>query len=233
MAMLDQVLARLREAPAVSKNQPRELLLARYRELRAASVEHHSKALKFLSRSAINRNARQLGLLIGGTVVAESDEELTLIFDLALYSLQTGRSSPFDRYARAERFAPGSDAELVLAALRRAEFSLWRIERRHDTAGLVVFDLLREREIWLVDQGLEVSGPIGMIFAARLAAVADFWMTTGVIVPIDEIVFADLAADDRPWRRDTPDAFAADPCFARTVYRAALDNGVMETVRFA
>jgi hypothetical protein len=233
MATRDRVLARYREVPAVRANQSRELVLARYRDLRAASVEHHSKVLKFLSRSAINRSARHLGLLIGGTMIAESDEELTLIFDLALYTPEAGRSSAFDRYERAERLTPGSDAELVLAALRRTEFSLWRIERRHETAGLVVFDLLREREAWLVDQGLEISGPIGMIFAARLAAPGDFRMTTGVIVPVDELMFSDLVADDRAWRHETPHAVAADPWFARTVYRAAVENGVMEAVRFA
>ena len=36
-----------------------------------------------------------------------------------------------------------------------ARFSLWRVERRHEAVGLVVQDLLREDEAWLVDEALE------------------------------------------------------------------------------
>ena len=52
---------------------------------------------------------------------------------------------------------PGSDEALVLDAMRKARFSLLVIERRHETAGLIATDLVRNSEVWLMDVGLESS----------------------------------------------------------------------------
>ena len=42
-----------------------------------------------------------------------------------------------------------------------------QVERRHEAAGLIVTDLLRNIELWLVDEGLETSLPDGTMFATR------------------------------------------------------------------
>ena len=52
-----------------------------------------------------------------------------------------------------------------------ARFALICVERRHPEAGLIVRDLIREEEFWLVDEGMESSAPIGLkIGDARLFA---------------------------------------------------------------
>src|SRR4051812_9380500 len=79
----------------------RDQILQRYRHLRAISTGHHSGALKFLSRQGVLEHAKRLGLATGGMLVAESEAEMTLVFDLALYTAQEGRSRALDRYARA------------------------------------------------------------------------------------------------------------------------------------
>ena len=79
----------------------REEILARYRHLRAISVRHHNGALEFLSKSALMGHARHLGLTEGKVLVAESMEELTLAFDLAVYTAKPGHSRAIDRYASA------------------------------------------------------------------------------------------------------------------------------------
>src|SRR5437588_4024692 len=151
----------------------REEVLARYRQLRAISSRHHNSALEFLSRQTLLEHARHLGLLFRGTLVAESDEEMTLIFDMALYTANRGRSRALDRYAKAGHAAPATDGGLMLEAMRCARFSVWRIERMHQAAGVIVLDTLRETESWLVDEGLEASAEEGMCFAARLCRPED------------------------------------------------------------
>ena len=128
----------------------RDEILQRYRHLRLISIGHHSGALKFLSRQAVLEHAKRLGLATGGMLVAESEAEMTLVFDLALYTAKERRSRALDRYARATKLPPGSDAARVLEAMRQARFSVWRINRRHETAGLIITDVLREAEVWLV-----------------------------------------------------------------------------------
>jgi hypothetical protein len=68
----------------------RDEILARYRHLRAISTRHHTEALKFLSQPALLEQARQLGLAMGKTLVAESMDELTLAFDLAIHATRPG-----------------------------------------------------------------------------------------------------------------------------------------------
>src|SRR3954447_5676776 len=88
----------------------RDQILERYRHLREISTGHHSGALKFLPRQGLLEHAKRLGLAIGGMLVAESEAEMTLVFDLALYTAKERRSRALDRYARATKLPPGSDA---------------------------------------------------------------------------------------------------------------------------
>ncbi len=100
----------------------REEILTRYRHLRALATQHHSDALKFLSRSAILEQARHLGLTRGKMLVAESLDEMTLAFDLAIHTARPGHSRAIDRYARAAQLPPGSE----------------RVRNWHDALGAAV-----------------------------------------------------------------------------------------------
>lgn len=209
----------------------RDQILARYRHLRAISVRHHNEACEFLSRSALLEHARHLGLATGKTLVADSMEELTLAFDLAIHTAKPGQSRAIERYAAAARLQPGTDEHLVLEAMRQARFSIWRVERRHELAGLMVQDLIREGEIWLVDEGLEQSAPEGMCLATRLATPETFSMTSGLILPVDLALMTEVLDEVLPRVRGTPDQVANDRRFATAIYRVALEQGVMERVR--
>jgi hypothetical protein len=146
----------------------RKEVLRRYRNLRAICTRHHTAAVKFLAQIAIMESARRLGLTAGHVLIADSTEELTLVFDLAIYTAREGRTRAIDRYAKAAQLPAGSHEMQMLEAMCRARFSIWRIERRHDTCGLVVTDQFRQTETWLVDEGLAATARDGMCFASRL-----------------------------------------------------------------
>jgi hypothetical protein len=209
----------------------REEILDRYRRLRAISTDHHSAALKFIAGPALLAQAKRLALAVGRTL-AESEEEMILAFDLALYTAKETRSRPLDRYARAARLVPGSDEARMLDAMRDARFSIWRIEQHHATAGLIVTDVLREAEAWLLDEQLEASAPEGMAFAGRLSQPEDFAMTCGVVVPVDRSLIEEVTLDTLAWRRGDPEHVAEDPRFAIAIYRAAIDNGTMGGITY-
>ena len=210
----------------------RDEVLARYRHLRAISTHHHTEAMNFFSRPALLEQARQLGLTAGEMLAAESMDEFTLVVDLAIHTSRPGRSRAIDRYAGAARLQPGSDEALVLEAMRRARFSLWRVERRHEVVGLVVRDLLREDEVWLVDEALERSAPEGTVAAMRLCTPETFAMTCGVIVPVDRGLLEEVIATVLPRVRGSPDRVANDRRFATAVYRTAVARGLMARVGF-
>jgi hypothetical protein len=212
-------------------------ILARYRRLRQISKEQHEAVLDIIAADVLLDWAKRLDLTEGKAVVLENDNEMTLPEDLAIYLPRLGRSHPLDRYARVARFAPGSGEAIVLAAMRRARFSLWRIERRHSTTGLILRDLLRDEETWLVDEAMERNAPPGMEMAARLLQLENFAMTARIIVPIlpDLMTRLDLMEEvfsrAPALRRLQRDVLAGDPRFAIGIYRAAVARGTRERVR--
>ena len=220
-----------------SANEPlmqrsRAEIIDRYRRLRAVSTTHNSGALKCLSSEALMEQARRLGVARGRRLILDSEDELTFVFDLALYARQGGRRRPIDRYAASQRLAQNSDEARVLGAMLDARFVLIRVERRHPEAGLIVSDLIREQEFWLIDQGLEASAPLGSKLATRVYSPDDFHMTAGVFVPLEGALLMS-ALDRRPLllRMDLHEAIE-DRRFAEAIYREAVRASVMERVRF-
>ena len=88
-----------------------------------------------------------------------TEDEFPLLNDLVLYAGQAGRTRPLDRYASSQQLSPGSDEARVLEAMLAARFVLIRVGEAHPQAGLIVKDLMRDREFWLVDEGLESRPP--------------------------------------------------------------------------
>jgi hypothetical protein len=228
-------------SPASSPGSPpmsRAEILTRYRRLRQISKEQHEAVLDIIAADVLRDWARRLDLTVGKTVVLENDNELTLPEDLAIDLPRLGHSHPLERYARLARFAPGSDEAIVLAAMRQARFSLWRIERRHPITGLILCDLLRGEEIWLIDEAMERNAPPGVAMAARLLQPENFAMTARIIVPIlpDLMTLPDLMDEvftrAPALRRLQGDVLARDPRFTIGIYRAAVATGAMERVRF-
>ncbi len=210
----------------------RDAVLVRYRHLREISKRHHSDVLKFLSKDAVFHQARRLGLVSGNTFILDSMDQLTLAFDLAIYTASAGRSRAIDRYARSAQFAQGSDEALMLEAMCNARFAIVLVQRRHQSAGLIVTDLFRNVELWLVDEGLEMSLPAGTAFATRYYAADRFVMTAGVGMPVDRVLLTS-ALDSAPQLLRKSEAEAIeDRRFAEAVYRAAIEDGIMEGVSF-
>ena len=207
-------------------------ILTRYRRLRRIGKELHRAVLDVIAPNVVLGWAKRLGLTWGRAVLLESELELVLAEDLAIYLARPGRSHPLDRHARAARLAPGSDEATVLEAMRRARFSLWRVERRHETVGLVLRDLLRGEDLWLVDEALERSARPGLEMAARLLQPEAFAMTARIVVPVTPDLMEEVFARAPALRRLEGDALARDPHFAIGIYRAAVATGAMETVRF-
>jgi hypothetical protein len=91
-----------------------------------------------------------------------------------------------------------SKADGAFRAVRRARFSIISSVRQHTVAGLIVKDLFRGFEFWLVDEGLESSLPDEAVLATRLYTLEGFAMTAGVLVPLDieliEYAIADTEA---------------------------------------
>jgi hypothetical protein len=218
--------------PGSAAEVTRDEKLARYRHLRKTAAIYHDGALSCVAHDTMMDCARRLGVTQGRTLVLDNMEEMTLVCDLAVHTGKAGRSRAIDRYAR--RVGPGlaGDEAMMLRAAQAARFRIWRVERPHEALGLWVTDVILGGIKWLIDEGMEISLPVGAVCAGRLMAVDDFMMTCGVLVPVSEELLT-AALDNIPniASRDYEDLLD-DPRFAIGVYRAAIETGTMETVRF-
>ena len=86
-------------------------------------------------------------------------------------------------YARAARLAPETDEALVLEAMRRARFSIISSVRRHTVAGLIVKDLFRGFEFWLVDEALRARSGLRLFSCLLLVGAASLLTTLLATLP--------------------------------------------------
>ncbi|MGA3397869.1 MAG: hypothetical protein ABSC95_01515 [Acetobacteraceae bacterium] len=210
----------------------REEKISRYRHLRAIGKQHQNAAMKFVSRATMLDYGRRLGIVQGNTFVCDSPDELAFVFDLALYTSREGRSRGIDRYARTVTPAPGSDSAVMLKAAQNSRFGVWRIDGRHEPAGLAIWDVARETTHWLMDEGFEATAPIGSVFAGRVMAVDDFVMTSGAVVPLDADTLVETFAYAPNWSARSRAAVVEDPRFAIAVFRAAIQSGIADRIEF-
>jgi hypothetical protein len=113
-----------------------------------------------------------------------------------------------------------------------ARFVLIRVERYHPVAGLIVNDLARDEEFWLLDEGMEKTAPLGFAMATRVYAPEEFFMTAGVFVPLDGDLLAAALASRPLFLRRNMDEAMDDWRFAEAIYREAIQSGVTEHVRY-
>ncbi|WP_454650941.1 hypothetical protein [Bradyrhizobium liaoningense] len=211
----------------------REDILARYLHLREISKKVHEEVLKYISTDALLNHARRLGLAQGKTLLLEDMDEMYYVYDLAIYTAPADRSRAIDRYAKSARFEAQSDEAVMLDAMRRSQFAILMIERRHDEVGLIATDIVRNSKVWLLDVGLESSMDDGELIATRLLTPGTFSMTAGVMVPF-EIEMLEPVCRLLPQRLGNSKLSRTvdDRRFAEAVYKVALAGSVMDRMGY-
>lgn len=205
----------------------RDEKLARYRRLREINAGQQTDALGRISADTILEFGRRLGVAHGRTLACDSQSEMSLLFDLAVYTGKAGRSRGIERYARHVGSTLTGDEAMMLRAAQTAQFRLWRIERLHEIVGQWVTDIVSGGSMWLIDEGMEASCRAGLVFAGRLMAIDDFVMTCGVPVPLSVASLA-AAVDNIPnlGYGDREDLLN-DSRFTIGIYRSAIETGTM------
>ena len=216
-----------------ARKATRKAVLERYRRLRTIGNEHADRALQRLSRSHILKSGRRLGVIRNRHVlVAESEGELQLLLDLALYSRRSGASA-IERYSRSVRSPAGSEERAVLDAMCDAKFVLLVVECKHPVAGLVVRNAAGEEKPWLMDEMMEATAEPGHGLAVRLIQPAEFCMTTGTPIPMDRRLLLDVFLALPPTERTDASLDAMTDTVVETIYKTAIRTGILEAVVYA
>ena len=154
--------------------------------------------------------------------------DLAPALDIALFSKGADGTSLADRYLEEMGDRLKGDHLTVVEAMADARFSVFELIERHPVAGVVLLDLSTGEEVWLMDQGFEASVPSGYLLALRLIRPAEFHMTTGVVVSMnDEATWE--AANRRHTLKRTDDLLVISDRdrLAEAVYAAAVETGAL------
>jgi hypothetical protein len=211
----------------------RSAILNRYRRYSDIRRDIQTTTLENVAPSRLLSHAKRIGLSDGKVLFTDNDVELTLVFDLAVYTSEAGRTRAIDRYARSRPSVSTPDVALVLQGLQASRFSVFGIVNKCVPAGILLEDLMRGGTTWLLDEGLEQSVKPGEVFAMRIAPVEQFAITCGVVVPLDIETFEEIVGFliDR-----TPDvelaALADRRRFAASIYELAIELGLTSFVAY-
>lgn len=210
----------------------RESALTRYRQLRELSRKHGNAVRSFVSPRAVPHWGRRLGLARGNTLLLDTFAEFALILDLANYAAWPGKTSALERYRNAARLPAGSPEAVMLDAMCASRLSLFVVQRRHQAAGLILHDLPGQRDVWLMDEGLEASAPPGFALASRVVEPDDFIMTTGAAIPLGRVDPETMNGFRDRLLRDREPTGAPSLRFVEFVYQQAVAFSLLSSMRY-
>jgi hypothetical protein len=158
-------------------------ILARYKRMRNISRKLNKVLPDYVPKEGLEAVGRKLGLWEQGTLVFDSEDHVCVLMDQAIHGCFRDGKNAVDCYAAEHPPKPGSDEEVLLAAMRRAFYSLFRVEEVVGGVGTRVMDILQNRESFMADVNFSRSAVAGQILASRVVSFEEFIMTTGVALP--------------------------------------------------
>src|SRR2546430_6645944 len=145
----------------------RAAILSRYRRYRDLRMDIQTAALESIPHSSFLAHAKRIGLSDGKVLFTDDIVELSLAFDLAVYTASAGRERAIDRCARRRPETSGPDETLVLQGLQASRFSIFRTIGGCGTAAVLLEGFMRGGGGFLLDVGVEASGRPGGGFVVR------------------------------------------------------------------
>ena len=168
-------------------------VLAKYKRMRSVGLELNNALLKLVPRKAIEIAGRKLGLWQDGVLVFDIEEHSCVLMDYAIHDcFQDGRNA-VERYLVRQPPGAGTDTQAVLEGMRRAFFSIFRVEKVVSGVGAHVLDILGDRRYFLADVGIGGSAYEALTLVSRVLPFEDFIMTSGAALPADEEAVASIA----------------------------------------
>jgi hypothetical protein len=152
----------------------------------------------------LHEGGRKLGILRGGTLVFDTEDQTSVLMDYCIYDVRrNGRNAVEDHLLT---IPPDSESEELncLRSMQCANYSLFTVESVERGLGVAVRDLRTDESLFVVDIGFGSSLQPELVFASRLIPQDGFWTTGGAALPVGA-----FPADDRGDMRKQLLAFIA------------------------
>lgn len=172
-----------------NSNRPDSDLFERYQQFREAGRNLNLTLAKQLPKPAVQECGKKLGLFKAGTLILNNEDEIAILFDYAFFHHRRAGKNLIERYFENTPPAAGAIEALLLQAMLKSYYSLFRMEEIRPGRGALLRDLLTDETLEMMDKGLGDTGSPGVILAGRILPLADFNMSSGTVIPLPEPVF--------------------------------------------
>jgi hypothetical protein len=160
-------------------------IFARYKRYREVGLSINNALVKSLAKGAMKKGGKELGILKKGTLIFDSDDEISILMDYCIHTNRTEHKTTIDRYLEKSPPDPVSDEMLILKALQDSYFSVFVVDRTEDGYLCRVRDIIYQKNLTIIDSGLGKTAVDKMLLATRIMPipVSDMFMTTGTAIP--------------------------------------------------
>lgn len=205
-----------------------------YKQLREIAISFNHKLVEQLPKSAIKECAKKLGMFKHNTLVVSCEDEVSVLMDYCLFHFRINKINVISRRLLMSPPATDSIEMELLESMQKAYYSILIIEKVFKNKGVLVFDAVNEKDIFLIDLNLSKSAEAGMIFASHVIPIGQFYRSSGAMLPIPDSLFEDeiAAIVEKFFTKNQVLSPAQEALFAAQVIRAALKADVMENVRY-
>lgn len=173
-------------------------LLTDYIRLRQALRQLAAALMKQLPKGLLAECGQQLGLSVTThglqrpLFVFDDAYEMSVLIDYGIYHARPDGQTVIERALSASPPPVGSDEATLLQAMREVRYGLFAIEEMEPGVGVQVRDLLRDDAFFLVDIEFSRTASPGMVLAGNVVSPAGLTMTTGAMLPVDDVLLDDL-----------------------------------------
>lgn len=217
-----------------------EALLDRYKQLRKSGIALNTALAKQVPKAAVPECGKKLGLVKAGTLIFNNEDEVGILYDYCFHHYRRAGKNVIERYLEQSPPAAASDDMVLLQAMLKSRYSLFRVEEINPHLGASLRDLLTDEVFDLMDVGLSETGSAGIILAGRILPTEDLHMSSGVLIPLPEPAFEQsiMPIARKFLRDDSPKSHplfspAQEASFTAQVIRASLQAGGEDNTFFA
>lgn len=210
--------------------------LTQYLRLRQTRLELNTKLTRQLSKKAILKGGRNLGLVRRGTLCFETEDETSVLMDYCIHDYRELGRNAVDIYLA--RPGLGEEERRVLHAMKMARFSLFRITEAVRGVGVKTLDLFRQESVFILDVNLGTCAEEGLVLASRVMPLGDHFTTTGAGLPVDQELFDAIREAVEAWggagvfERVAHFSAREQSEFAAIVLRTCVSGGASHRVRY-
>ena len=217
--------------PLTSSFIPSSADVERYKRLRRLARDLNHRIVQTIPQEAMHQVGEAIGILHGGVLVLESEDESSVLMDCCLYDWIREGKNLVEKYAESHPSAPGTEEHELLQAYLQAKYRIVVPQSCVQGAGAYFVDILSAEELFIMDMGLSQT-PLDVAYATRTLPLGQFWMTGGAGLPTGSKAIK-IAMDRLTKQRLLEDGKFTDPHKVDLVFvRTLLESGASQHIAY-